>query len=165
MREYKKDDFVRYVGNLPNGVNIDIAQIFEINYKTSELKLIISSKKIETTIDLIRPIYTTKENLINLGFAEERKKNFTLYKFGNLEISSVTIHLPQAHINIGFSLGNVSALTDEEIVRKYFNKDMEFDFEKFHSDFPDLNNINDFIDLYAKLNPNFNRNILFGDLF
>ncbi|WP_345200251.1 hypothetical protein [Chryseobacterium ginsengisoli] len=148
---FKENDFVRYMGKPTweyDPTKEIIAQIYKIDSQFSSL--IIGTNKIDSPINLLRPITSVKEHLENLGLVAEQKVNFTIYSLGSLKISSITIIIPQNFINLGFCLGDVSTLSDEEIIKKYFDEDLNFNKEKFNDDYPDLNNLNDLIYEYSK---------------
>lgn len=156
MREiYKEKDFVQYVGKLHSKYDYSkeiVAQIGNINkydkFSSVELTIIQPLEKIDCLVDLIRPIFTEKKHLINLEFSEIDKDNSTIYKLGDLTISRSSVKIPQNYIDLGFCLGDLSSLTSDEVIRKYLNKDSDFNFEKFYEDYPNLNNINDLINEY-----------------
>lgn len=160
MREiYKEKDYVQYVGKLNSNHDHSkdvIAQIDNLDkyskFWNVELTVIQPVEKVYCLVDLIRPIFTKKEHLMNLEFLEVEKENSTIYTLGNLVVSSSTVKIPQKRqfIDLGFCLGDLSTLTSDEVMKKYVDKDFNFDFEKFYNEYTNLNNINDLIQLYCK---------------
>ncbi|KPE50106.1 hypothetical protein [Chryseobacterium indologenes] len=167
MRVHKKDDYVRYVGNYPYTHDSSkdlIGLIDEISPNNIEAKIFVETHSMLVRLDQLRPLETKEEHLINLGFTKVVKNNMNIYQKGNLTISETAFVLNQLFINAGFRLGDLSGLNDTVIRNNYLDQNLEFNMNKFQQDFPNLNNINDFIEVYSKYHINFSRKVFFGDL-
>jgi len=158
MRDtYKEKDFVNYVGHNPSSYgNTNIAQIDSLiegeNYWEFQLTVIEPYEKVYCMANLIRPIFTEAEHLLNLGFVEETATPKTrVFRLGELIVSSFYLYIPELHLhfNSGFCLGNVSEITLETFRGEYL-KSNEVDFSALHETFPTLANLNDLIYEYVK---------------
>lgn len=152
---YKKNDFVNYVGN-PNCFDKSrIAQIDSIQQKADywsiNLTLFNPTEKICCVTDLIRHIFTTKQNLLNLGFKEINENNKTIFINEKLIISGLYFYIPELNLlyDTGYRIGDLTEMT-LQIFQKNYITNNEIDFAKFQSEFPAVAEINELIDQYSK---------------
>jgi hypothetical protein len=154
---YKEEDFVYYVGNNPISYGQNrIAQIDSIEKTESywKLKLILfdPTERVYCLNDLVRPIFTEKQHLINLDFVEEKDSNGrTIFKIENLIVSGLYLNIASLRLNYntGYRVGDLREMTEEKFSSKYIVSG-EIDFDKFQSDFPTVANINDLTNVYSK---------------
>jgi hypothetical protein len=159
MREsyHKVNDYVMYNGDY---TTLNETRRFEslakiINYDENRFPLIglelLNGEKITVGNSLISMILTKKEHLNKLGFIEENK----CFRLNDIKISSFSLELinqsnKTSYIFIsGFRFMGLDT-NFQNLPR--FIEDNEINLEKLELSYPDLNNLNDLINLLKKNN-------------
>lgn len=97
----------------------------------------------------LRPIPTTEEHLIKLGFLKETVGRFDFFVLGDVKISWYLFDYTKPRVISKYRL--VDNWRAWENVHDYVNNDV-VDIEKFNKDFKDLNEINELLDTLKKHN-------------
>ena len=110
------------------------------------------TEQIRCLTNVIAPIFTEKQNLLNLDFKEiTDNQNRTIFKIQNLIISGLFLNISQIRLNYntGYRLGDLREMTVEKFCINYVIG-TEINYDKFQKDFPSVSNINDLITEYNK---------------
>lgn len=146
---YEVGDYVRYQGSLSTLTEIlrnpDIGRIEEFGNNAGRervyLYLLGSKKHIWCDFYDIRQIFTEPEHLRALNFNTIDVKGYKKYELDAVTVSGCVIYAKPATYLINYCIADFSKGVPN--IEKYLLADGSLDLEKFYSDFPNVNNLND----------------------
>lgn len=148
---YEVGDYVRYQGNLSTLTEIlrnpDIGRIEEFGNNVGRervyLYLLGSKKHIWCDFYDIRQIFTEPEHLRALNFNTIDVNGYKKYELDAVTVSGCVIYTKQTTYLINYCIADFSKGMPH--IEKYLNADGSLNLEKFYTDFPNVNNLNDLL--------------------
>jgi len=161
IEEYLIGDYVHYEGDMSTSTeplrssDIGIIENFQEFFNKERIYLFLVNKKQHIWCDYnkIRPIVTTHQILEDLGFIVEENNERKRYTINQISVTNYAINIidkiDQKHIILtGFCIADFT--NGIENIEQYFVGD-KFSMEKFYTDYPYVNNINNLARQFKKM--------------
>jgi hypothetical protein len=148
---YEVGDYVRYQGNMSTLTKIlrdpDVGRIEEFGNNVGRervyLYLIKAKKYIWCDFYDIRQIFTEPEHLKALNFNTVDVKGYKKYELDGVTVSGSVIYTKPTTYLINYCIADFSQGVQN--IEKYLLEDGSLNLEKFYTDFPNVNNLNDLL--------------------
>lgn len=148
---YEVGDYIKYQGNLSTLTEIlrnpDIGRIEEFGNNVGQervyLYLLDAKKNIWCDFYDIRQIFTEPEHLRALNFNTIDVNGYKKYELDAVTVSGCVIYTKPTTYLINYCIADFSK--GIPTIEKYLLEDGSLDLEKFYSDFPNVNNLNDLL--------------------
>lgn len=148
---YVVGDYVSYQGNLSTLTEIlrspDIGRIedFGNNVGRERIYLYLLNRKKHIWCDFydIRQILTEPEHLKALNFNTVDVNGYKKYELDAITVSGCVIYTKRINYLINYCIADFSQGIPD--IEKYLLEDGSLNLENFHTDFPNVNNINDLL--------------------
>ena len=158
IQEYLIGDYVRYEGDMSTlteplrSSDLGIIEIFQEFFNKERIYLFLVNKKqhIWCDYDKIRPIETTHQILEDIGFIVEENNERKRYTINQISVSNCALNIiDQNHLILtGYCIADFT--NGIENIEKYFIEE-KFSMEKFYTDYPFVNNINNLARQFKKM--------------